>query len=76
MITKAVEMRPNEKIFSTANANILKMLNLHDSESAYNVCLAQVNEALLAAENRQSELSKRVYNRAKEIHLIEQRMIE
>jgi hypothetical protein len=69
-------MRPNEKIFSTANANILKMLNLHDSESAYNACLAQVNEALAAAENRESELSKRVYNRAKEIHLIEQRMIE
>jgi isocitrate dehydrogenase len=32
LIEKAIEMRPNEKIFSTANVNILKMLNLHDSE--------------------------------------------
>ena len=69
-------MRPNEKIFSTANSNILKMLNLHDSESAYAACLAQVSEALTAAANRQSEATERVYSRAKEIHLIEQRMIE
>ena len=76
LITKAVEMRPNEKIFSTANTNLLKMLNLHDSETAYAACQTQVNEALTAAEGRQSELTKRLYNRAKEIHLIEQRMIE
>jgi hypothetical protein len=30
MITKALEMKPNEKIFSQSNANILKMLNLAD----------------------------------------------
>lgn len=47
-------MRPNEKIFSTANANILKMLNLHDSEEAYLACLAQINEAIKAAEARQA----------------------
>lgn len=69
-------MRPTEKIFSTANANILKMLNLHDSEAAYSACLAQVNEAIASAEGRQAELNRRVYARAKEIHQIEQRMIE
>lgn len=73
---RALEMRPTEKIFSTANANILKMLNLHDSETAYTACLAQVNEAITAAETRQAELSRRVHARAKEIHQIEQRMIE
>ncbi len=31
LIEKAIQMRPTEKIFSTANTNILKMLNLHDS---------------------------------------------
>lgn len=35
LIEKALTMRPHEKIFSTANANILKMLNLHDAEEAY-----------------------------------------
>lgn len=47
-------MRPNEKIFSTANANILKMLNLHDSEEAYSASLAQINEAITVAETRQA----------------------
>lgn len=39
-------MRPNEKIFSTANKNILKMLNLHDSEEAYLGCQLKINQAL------------------------------
>lgn len=32
LIEEAMQRRPQEKIFQTANANILKMLNLHDSE--------------------------------------------
>lgn len=70
LIQKALEMRPNEKIFSTANANILKMLNLHDSEAAYSACLAQIDEAISLAEAKQGELTKRIYARAKEIHQI------
>ena len=35
-------MRPNEKIFSTANKNILKMLNLHDSAESYEACREHV----------------------------------
>ena len=31
----AIERRSSEKIFATANQNILKMLNIHDSEEAY-----------------------------------------
>ena len=41
-IQLAVERRSGEKIFASANQNILKMLNIHDSEEAYqqcNVCL-------------------------------------
>jgi hypothetical protein len=64
MAEKAIEMRPTEKIFSTANTNILKMLNLHDSETAYSDCLVQINEAITLAEGRQAELSKRVHARA------------
>lgn len=54
LVEKAIEMRPNEKIFSTANANILKMLNLHDSAEAYAACLEQAKIALAAAEAKQS----------------------
>lgn len=42
-------MRPSEKIFTTANANILKMLNLHDSAEAYAACLEQAKTSLTAA---------------------------
>lgn len=31
-IQRAVEMRPNEKIFQNTNPNILKMVNIHDAE--------------------------------------------
>lgn len=47
-------MRPNEKIFSTANANILKMLNLHDSAESYAACLEQAKSALAAAEAKEA----------------------
>lgn len=42
-------MRPSEKIFTTANANILKILNLHDSAEAYASCLEQAKIALATA---------------------------
>jgi hypothetical protein len=51
------------------------MLNLHDSEEAYNACLAQVNEAIARTEAQQTAITNRIYSRAKEIHEIEQRMI-
>ena len=76
LVEKAIEMRPNEKIFSTANANILKMLNLHDSAEAYAACLTQAKAALAAAEAKQAEALERIYRRTKEIHSIEMRMIE
>ena len=34
----ALEKRSTEKIFVTANQNILKMLNIHDSAEAYEAC--------------------------------------
>ena len=37
-ITIALEKRATEKIFATANKNILKMLNIHDSAEAYEIC--------------------------------------
>ena len=40
----AIEKRANEKIFSTANANILKMLNLQDAAEAYQACLELVQQ--------------------------------
>jgi tetratricopeptide (TPR) repeat protein len=37
-ISIAIEKRASEKIFSTANNNILKMLNLHNAAEAYEEC--------------------------------------
>ena len=42
LICKAIDMKPNEKIYSQANANILKMLNLGDADEVYAKCLATV----------------------------------
>ena len=69
-------MRPNEKIFNTANTNILRMLNLHDSAESYASCLEMVDRALANATQRRSQIYSRIYARAKEINAIEKRMIE
>lgn len=63
-------MRPNEKIFSTANANILKMLNLHDSAESYAACHTQAKSSLATAEAKETEALEKIYRRAKEIHTI------
>jgi hypothetical protein len=39
-------MKPTEKIFTTANPNILKMLNLHNVDEIYAGCLNKINEKL------------------------------
>jgi uncharacterized protein with von Willebrand factor type A (vWA) domain len=39
-------MKPNEKIFNTANTNILRMLNLHDVDEAYQECSRKVSQRL------------------------------
>lgn len=48
LVSMAIAMRPEEKIFTTANANILKMLNLHDAAEVYQECLEKIEEKLIS----------------------------
>ena len=75
MIRKAIEMKPNEKIYSQANSNILKMLNLGDADEVYEKCLEQVLERISMKEKEYEKLAERVYERAKQINEIEKQMI-
>ena len=61
----ALKQRPSEKIYQTANKNILKMLNLHDSEEAYLECREIVERRCGEAEQTESDARERVYERAK-----------
>lgn len=75
-ISRAITMKKDEKIFSTANTNILKMLNLHDAEEAYKGCAAFVANKITETKQLLNGIQSKVYERAKEIHQIEMRMIE
>jgi hypothetical protein len=75
-ISRAITMKSDEKIFSTANINILKMLNLHDAEEAYKGCAAFVANKITETQQLLNGIQSKVYERAKEIHQIEIRMIE
>ena len=75
LIKKAIEMKPNEKIYSDANANILKMLNLGDADEVYRSCLSTCEEKIKEKEKEIEGLGKKVYDRAAQIHQIEQEMI-
>ena len=65
LIELALKQRPSEKIYQTANKNILKMLNLHDSEEAYLECREIVERRCGEAEQTESDARERVYERAK-----------
>jgi hypothetical protein len=53
LINKAIEKRANEKIFASANENILKMLNLQNSAEAYEGCRQHIEARIsqLKSEN-------------------------
>lgn len=55
LMERVLEMKPNEKIFSTTNKNILNMLNLHDVDEAYQSCQNKITERI--------EEVRRMYNR-------------
>lgn len=68
-ITIALEKRSTEKIFATANKNILKMLNIHDSEEAYEACRKYVESRIEEVTKKNNESINRIYERMCEIHL-------
>jgi hypothetical protein len=75
LINKAIEMRPQEKIFTTVNANILKMLNLQDAAESYEACRQNIQTRIVETNTLNEQNYNKIYERAKEIHEIEQRMI-
>lgn len=75
-ITIALEKRSTEKIFATANKNILKMLNIHDSAQAYEACRSFVETRIEEVTKQNNENYSRVYERVKEIRKNELRIIE
>ena len=68
-------MKPSEKIYSDANANILKMLNLGDADEVYRNCLSMCEEKIQEKEKEIEGLGKKVYDRAVQINQIQQEMI-
>lgn len=72
----ALEKRSTEKIFATANQNILKMLNIHDSAEAYEACRKFVEVRIEEITAKNNENYSRLYERMKEIHKNELRIIE
>lgn len=72
----AIQKRSSEKIFATANKNILKMLNIHNSEEAYKECRQMVTARIAEVEAINAASQSRVHRRVKEIHSNELRIIE
>lgn len=68
LIETALRKRKTEKIFNETNPNILKMLNLHDSEEAYTKCLEQVDVRTEQLRVSFKEKSTRLFERTAQIH--------
>ena len=75
-VDTAIELKKTEKIFTSANINILKMLNLHDVDECYSQLKSMISEKIAVQEKKSTQIYNKIYKRAKEINNIEKRMIQ